>query len=88
MIIEQEFESMVIPYCDTLNDTAKRHNRVDFIEVEAGKVRGFCLEDDILALFEEPQFADEQIRFVAKMMLIVNRWYGATVKIDAIPTLV
>lgn len=88
MIIEQEFGSRAVSYCDTLDEAAKRHNRVDFIEVEAGKIKGYCFDDAVLVLFEEPQFVDEQIRFVAKMILIANRWYGATVEVDAIPMLI
>ena len=54
--------------------------RVDFIEIEEGKIKGYCLDDNVSALFEKPEYIDDRIRFVAKMMLIANRWYGA--KID------
>jgi len=40
------------------------------------------------ALFEKPEFLDEQILFVAKMMLLANRWFEAPVDVDAIPLLI
>ena len=88
MIIEKEFQDKAIPYCDTLNEAAKSHGRVDFVEVEEGKVKGYCLDDEVSELFEQPEFADDQIRFVAKMMLIAHRWYGAAIETDEIPMLI
>lgn len=88
MMIEREFQQKVISYCDTLNEAAQREQRVDFIEVEAGKIRGYCLDDEVDALFEKPEFLDDQIRFVAKMMLIANRWYDAKIDVDEIPLLI
>ncbi len=87
MIIEKEFQSNAVPYCNTLNEAAKRLGRVDFIEVNEGKVEGYCLDDELSELFKNPEFIDDQIRFVAKMMLIANRWYGAPVEVDTIPVL-
>jgi hypothetical protein len=88
MMIEKEFQQKAVHYCDSLNETAKREQRVDFIEVEEGKIKGYCLDDEVDALFEKPEFLDDQIRFVAKMMLLANRWYGAKVDLDEIPLLI
>ena len=88
MIIEQEFQSEAVKYCDWINDAAKRLDRVDFVEIEEGKIKGYCLDDEVSELFEQPEFADDRIRFVAKMMLIANRWYGAPIEVDAIPVLI
>ena len=88
MMIEREFSEKAVHYCETLNDCASREKRVDFIEVESGKVKGYCLDDDAKALFEKPEFLDEQIIFVAKMMLLANRWFDSKIDIDEIPLLI
>lgn len=88
MMIEKEFQQKAVQYCDSLNDTAKKEQRVDFIEVDEGKIIGYCLDDDVNALFEKPEYLDDQIRFVAKMMLIANRWYDAKIDVDEIPLLI
>ncbi len=88
MILEKEFQSEAVKYCDWIDETGKHLGRVDFIEVEEGKVKGYCLDEEVSKLFDQPEFADDQIRFVAKMMLIANRWYGAKVEKDAIPMLI
>ena len=88
MMIEQEFQEKALEYCDILNDVAQREQRVDFIEVENGKIIGTCLDDEVDALFEQLEFLDGQIRFVAKMMLLANRWYDAKIDVDEIPLLI
>lgn len=88
MIIEREFASKTIEYCDILDETALATQRVDFIEIAEGKIKGYCLDDAVSALFDRPQYLDDRIRFIAKMMLIANRWYDAKVDIDAIPLLI
>lgn len=88
MMIEQEFQQKAVSYCDELNEAAQREQRVEFVEIEDGKIRGYCLDDDVAALFEKPEFLDDQIRFVAKMMLLANRWYGAKIDVDEIPLII
>jgi len=88
MMIEKEFQTKAVGYCDRLNDAAQREGRVEFIEVEARKIYGYCLDDEAGALFDKPEFLDEQILFVAKMMLIAHRWFGARVDVDEIPLLI
>jgi shikimate 5-dehydrogenase len=88
MIIEREFQVKAVGYCNTLDEAGKRENRIDFIEVEEGKVRGYCLDDEVAALFENPEYVDDRMRFVAKMMLIAHHWYGAPIELDAIPLLI
>lgn len=87
MIIEQEFQSEAVKYCDWVNDASRRLDRIDFIEVEEGRVKGYCLDEEVLELFKQPEFADDRIRFIAKIMLIANRWYGAPIEVDVIPVL-
>jgi shikimate 5-dehydrogenase len=88
MIIEQEFQQKAVAYCDELNEAAQREQKVDFVEISDGKIKGYCLDDESAALFEKPEFIDEQILFVAKMMLIANRWYDAEIDVDMIPLLI
>jgi len=88
MMIEKEFGQKAVSYCDRLNDAAKREGRIEFIEVKEGKIYGYCLDDDAKALFDKPEFLDDQILFVAKMMLIANRWFDAKIDTDDIPLLI
>ena len=88
MMIEKEFQEKAISYCDSVDEVGKREGRVDFIEVEGGSVKGYCLDDEVKKLFDKPEFLDDQILFVAKMMLIANRWYDAKIDVDDIPLLI
>jgi len=88
MMFEREFQGKSCHYCETLNDAAKREKRVDFIEIANGKINGYCLDDEAKALFDKPEFLDDQILFVAKMMLLANRWFGANIEVDMIPLLI
>ena len=88
MMIEKEFGAKAVHYCETLDSCATRVGRVDFVEVKETKVYGYCLEDDVKALFDKPEFLDDQILFVAKMMLIANRWFDAKIDVDDIPLLI
>jgi len=88
MMIEKEFGIKAISYCESLNSCAQREGRVDFVEVTDGKVKGFCLDDEAKALYDRPEFLDDQIIFVTKMMLIANRWFDAKIDVDDIPLLI
>jgi len=88
MRIEREFADKAISYCESLNACAEREGRVDFVEVRDGKVYGYCLADDVQALFEKPEFLDDQILFVAKIMLLANRWFDTKIDVDDIPLLI
>ncbi|GIT99205.1 hypothetical protein [Sulfurovum sp. TSL1] len=88
MMIEKEFGAKAIPYCENLNDCAQREGRVDFVEVADGKVQGFCLDDVAKAFYDKPEFLDDQIIFVTKMMLIAHRWFDAEINVDDIPLLI
>jgi shikimate 5-dehydrogenase len=88
MMIEKEFGTKAIPYCESLNSCAQREGRVDFVEVSDGKVKGFCLDDEAKSLYDRPEFLDDQIIFVTKMMLIANRWFDAKIDVDDIPLLI
>jgi shikimate 5-dehydrogenase len=88
MMIEREFGEKTVQYCQSLDECANRAGRVDYVEVKNGEVKGYCLEDDAKALFDKPEFLDDQILFVAKMMLIANRWFNAKIEVDDIPLLI
>ena len=88
MMIEKEFGMKAVAYCDALDACAKRERRVDFIEVNGGKIEGYCFDDEAIALYPAPEFLDDQIIFVTKMMLIASRWFEAKVDTDMIPLLI
>ena len=88
MMIEREFGEKALHYCESLNDCAKENGRVDFVEVKERKVYGYCLDGEAKALFEKPEFLDDQIIFVAKMMILASRWFEAKIDIDDIPMLI
>jgi shikimate 5-dehydrogenase len=88
MMIEKEFGTKAVHYCESLNSCAQREGRVDFVEVSDGKVKGFCLDDEAKALYDRPEFLDDQIIFVTIMMLIANRWFDAKIDVDDIPLLI
>jgi len=88
MILEHEFCESVVAYCNGFNACAKEKKFVDFIEVADGKIVGYCLDDEIDAYIENPAFVDERIRLAMKMMLLSNRWYGAKIDMDLIPTMI
>jgi len=88
MMIEKEFASKALAYCDSLNETAQREGRVDFLEIAEEKVTGYCLDDEAKMLFEKPEFLDDQILFVAKMILLANRWFNAKIDVNDIPLLI
>ena len=88
MMIEREFGEKAIQYCESIDACATRENRVDFIEVKEGKVYGYCLDDDAKALFEKPEFLDDQILFISRVMLLANRWFDTKIDVDDIPLLI
>jgi len=87
MIFEEEFCENALEYCDELNASAQEKKSVDFVEVENGKIMGYCLDDEIEQYIDDPEFMDERIRLAMKMMVLSNRWYGAKIEMDLIPTM-
>jgi shikimate 5-dehydrogenase len=88
MMIEREFGQKAVHYCESLDACAKREGRVDFVEVNEGKVYGYCLDDAAQDLFKNKAFLDDQILFVAKMMILANRWFDTKIDVDDIPVLI
>ncbi len=88
MIIEPEFQKSAIEYCDILDERSKVRGLVGFVEVVDGKIMGYNLDVAIDDLVENPKFFDENIILAIRMMLLANRWYGAKVDLDLIPTII
>jgi len=88
MMLEPEFASCAVGYCQRLNPSAQQRGRIDFIEVVSGEIVGYCLDEEALACFGDPAFVDETMLLVAKMMLIANRWFGVALEVDQIPLLI
>ncbi len=85
VLLESEFRQAVLPYCDSLNEEAKRTGACDFLEIEAGKIVGYAIATEAEALFVDASKVDEKARFVAKMMIVANRWFDADIDVDTIP---
>ena len=88
MMLEKDFSTKAIEYCAHLNECARLQGMVDFIEVINGEVWGFCLDNEAKALYDKPEFLDEQIIFATKVMLIAHRWFNAKIDVDDIPLLI
>ena len=88
MIIEPEFQEQALNYCDELNERAKVRGLVGFVEVIDGKIYGYNLDVDIDDLVDNPEFFDEKMILAIRMMLLANRWYGAKIDMDIIPTII
>ncbi len=88
MIIEPEFQKSAIEYCDSLDERSKVRGLVGFVEVVDGKIMGYNLDVAIDDLVENPEFFDENMILAIRMMLLANRWYGAKVDLDLIPTII
>jgi predicted amino acid-binding ACT domain protein len=87
MIIEPEFQSEAVAYCQNVEGCTPERNHVEFIEVVDGNIVGYCLEEEAKALFSQPELIDEQALFIARLMLLAHRWYGVEVDLDEIPLL-
>ena len=88
MIIEPEFQKSAIEYCDILDERSKVRGLVGFIEVVNGEIMGYNLDVSIDNLVENPKFFDENMILAIRMMLLANRWYGAKIDLDLIPTII
>jgi len=85
--IEPEYQRSAIHFCDNLNETAKKLEYIDIIEVNDGVATGINLEDEARSLFTEGYELDNNTMLMAKVLLIVKRWYGINLNIDDIPML-
>jgi len=83
MILEYEFKSKAVEYCEKQDNDS-----IDFIETEDGKVIGYNLDSRVNELFENLEFIDDRIKFITKMMIIANRWYGVEIDLEQIPLLI
>ncbi len=88
MIIEPEFQRKAIEYCDILDERSKVRGLVGYVEVIDSKIMGYNLDVAIDNLVENPEFFDENMILAIRMMLLANRWYGAKVDLDLIPTII
>ena len=88
MMIEDEFQASTLNYCDELDERSKVRGLVGFVEVVEGKIYGYNLDIAIDELVETPEFFDDTMILAIRMMLLAERWYGAKVDLDLIPTLV
>lgn len=88
MIFESEFREGAVLYCDVMNKGAVSNNAVDYIEIIDEKIYGYSLNEDVAKLVKNPEYVDADMELAIKMMLLANKWYGAKIDMDLIPTLV
>ncbi len=88
MMIEDEFQAEAVQYCDVLDERSKVRELAGFVEVVDKKIMGYNLDVDIDNLVENPEFFDSNMILAIRMMLLANRWYGAKIDMDLIPTIV
>ncbi|SFV69954.1 hypothetical protein MNB_SV-14-1459 [hydrothermal vent metagenome] len=88
MIIEPEFQEQAVNYCNELDERSKVRGLVGFVEVKDGKIYGYNFDVDIDNLVENPEFFDENMILAIRMMLLANRWYGAKIDMEMVPTII
>ncbi len=82
VILEDEFQREVLEFCKNRDEL----ERAEFIEVDSGEIIGHTL--DISSVVERVEFFDENMILATKMMILANRWYGAKIDLDLIPTII
>ncbi len=82
VILEDEFQREVLKFCKNRAEL----ERAEFIEVDSGDIIGHTL--DISSVVERVEFFDENMILATKMMILANRWYGAKIDLDLIPTII
>jgi len=88
VIIEDEFQAEAVEYCNVLDERSKVRKLIGFIEIINGEIRGYNLDVEIDNLVDNPEFFDNNMILAVRMMLLANRWYGADIDINLIPTIV
>jgi len=88
MIFESEFRENSLLYCDVMNESAISNNAVDYIEIIDEKIHGYSLNEEVKKLVENPEYIDADMELAIKMMILANKWYGAKIDMDLVPTLI
>jgi shikimate 5-dehydrogenase len=88
MMFENEFREAAVLYCDVMNKSAIESNTVDYIEVRDQTIYGYCLDEEMKSMIDNPEYLDTDMELAIKMMLLANKWYGTKIDMDLIPTLV
>ena len=88
MMFENEFREGAVAYCDVMNKGAITNNAVDYIEIKDETIYGFCLDEEVANMVENPKYVDTDMELAMKMMILANKWYGTKIDMDLIPTLV
>ena len=88
MILEHEFKQKALEYCNSIVPASEEIKYIDFVEIIDKQVVGYSLDSQVDTLFENPEFIDDRMRLVAKMMLIAKRWYGVDISLDNIPLMI
>lgn len=84
VILLDEFKERVRSFCDILEN---EDEAIDYLEIKAGRISAFSLAGDIEKLFDNTDILDENTIKTAKMLLLASKWYGASMDINRITTL-
>jgi shikimate 5-dehydrogenase len=87
MMFENEFREAAVLYCDVMNKSAIASNAVDYIEVRDQTIYGYCLDEELASMVNNPEYVDTDMELAIKMMLLANKWYGIKIDMDLIPTI-
>ena len=88
MIFEAEFREKSVLFCDVMNSCAITKHYADCIEIKNEQIHGFCLDEEVAKLITKPEYVDADMELATKMMILANKWYGAKIDMDLIPTIV
>ena len=88
MMFENEFRENAVSFCDVMNKSAIASHAVDYIEVKDETIYGYCLDEELASLVENPEYVDADMELAIKMMLLANKWYGTKIDMDLIPTII
>jgi len=80
VILEDEFKEN-FRFCKNRDEL----ERAEFIELIWRDYWAFL---DISSVVERVEFFDDNMILATKMMILANRWYGAKIDLDLIPTII
>ncbi len=84
VILLDEFKERALAFCDELHNGDAM---IDYLEIKNGKISAYSLEHELESLFDAKDMCERETITAAKMLILANRWYGASVDINRIPIL-
>ena len=88
MIFENEFREKAVSFCDIMNKSAIDSSAIDYIEIKDETIYGYCLDEEVANMIENPEYVDADMELAVKMMILANKWYGTKIDMDLIPAII